>query len=128
MRASDLPDMAGLYHQMGEQDQRMVDLWRAILAQAMRDMDTGKSQGKRQVELEALQWFKSEDFSACCICALVDPIELRSRLDEVLSLKAPYRRLMLRDLAEMIKDPPPKPVADEGEFTGALLPEPEDDA
>lgn len=124
-----LIEVGGLYHQLGLEDRAMADMWRSVVAQAIRDMDLGgrrhRNQETIQTELDALTWIGTKDFVACCACALIDADELTSRLQDVLKMASPYRRLLLRDLADMIREPPPSPVSDEAHLDGGLADEPD---
>ena len=117
----------GDYYRLGEQEVRMSDLFRAVVVQAIRDMarTTTKDPERIAMGLEAIQWIGTEDFRECCLYAMIDHQELQDRLQEVLQLKQPYRRLMLRDLADMLKDAPLTPDRLSGELEYGLASEPE---
>lgn len=110
--------ITGIYQDLEEQERRASDLWRMVVAQGIRDLDLGlgrvreRNPESEEIQLDALRWLTSPDFKDCCFLALIDPDELYDRLKEILQMKPPYRRLMLRDLAEMIRDQPlvPEPV------------------
>lgn len=109
----------------------MSDMWRWVVAQAIRDMDLGRRQQNEEtirIQLDAVQWIGTEDFRQCCACALIDPRELEERLREILLMRPPYRRLILRDLASMISEPPPTRVETEASLDAGLVAEPELDS
>lgn len=104
----------GDYFKLGEQDRAMSDMFRATVCQAIRDLDMGRSAGdqnpeKIAIELDSAQWLGTEDFETCCVCAFIDPVELLSQLRELVRSKPPYRRFLLRKLADLLSEPPLKP-------------------
>lgn len=117
----------GDYFQLTDQERRMSDLFRAVIIQSIRDMSrtTAGDQERVAIGLEAIQWIGTEDFQECCLYAIIDHQELEDRLREILQMKQPYRKLMLRDLADLLKDPPPAPERTDGALEYGLASEPE---
>lgn len=122
-------EVAGVYQSFDQEHRAMADLWRSVVAQAIRDMDLGGRRHRNdetiRTELDALQWIGTEDFHLTCACALIDGEELELRLREVIQMGAPYRRLLLRDLADMIREQPPSVAGEEAMLDAALADEPD---
>ncbi len=118
----------GDYHLLDQDHQCMSDLWRGVVQQAIRDMAVGKSSSRQQraeIELEAIMWLGTPDFHECCALAFIEPQVLEDEVREILKLRQPYRTRALRDLADRLRDPPPRPRAHELELDHGLASEPD---
>jgi len=78
--------------------------------------DGDQNPEKIAIELDSAQWMDSPDFVTCCTLAFIDAAELRAQLGELLRQRKPYRRFLLRKLADLLSEQPPKPQ----EHVGAL--------
>lgn len=118
----------GDYHLLDQDTQHMSDMWRGVVQQAIRDMAVGKASSRQQraeIELEAIMWIGTEDFRVCCAMAFISHEALEAEIREILKLKQPYRTRVLRDLADKLRDPPPRPRDQEPELDYALASEPD---
>ena len=70
-------------------------LWRAVVAQAIRDMGVGDP----CIALDAMEWLHSDDFDTCCDLAGINAEWLLAEIEKVHGLAPIYRDVMLRKLA-----------------------------
>lgn len=71
-------------------------LWRAVLAQAVRDLYSGDT-GER---LEALRWLKSKDFETVCDFAEVEHTSMREQLVQLAS----FPHQLARKYGKLLRD------------------------
>lgn len=71
-------------------------LWRAVLAQSVRDIYGGEMKPR----LEVIRWLKTKDFDTVCDCAEVEITSMREQLAALTALPVPLARKygkLLRD-------------------------------
>lgn len=73
-------------------------LWRAVAAQAVRDLTAFDLEAK----LEAAMWLHSQDFTEVCDLASIDPGWLEKEIMEKVKMKSPYREKSLVRLSRTL--------------------------
>lgn len=104
------PDVfGGDYAKSDPESRSMSDLWRAVIAQAIRDLDSAETDAK----LDAALWFGApatafapsilvEDYVEVCDLAHIDAKTLQTIVFGIMQLQNPYRRLRLTKLADHV--------------------------
>ena len=95
----DLDDLDGAWDRLEPEDRNLVMLWRAVIAQAIRDMVSIDV----DVALEAATWLGTEDYREVCELALLDgeglEIMIRSNMADDNPL---YRKGAMNQLSDQI--------------------------
>lgn len=77
----------------------MCDLWRAVIAQAIRDLASVDDATK----LSAGLWVGTSSFVECCNLALVDPVALEPRIRDIMRIEVEvYRKREASTLSDLI--------------------------
>lgn len=95
----DAEDLDGAWDRLDHRDRQEVMLWRAVVAQAIRDMasvDTG-------IALEAAIWLDTDDYRSVCELALLEPCALGDAIRDAMGQENPiYRKALTSHLSDTI--------------------------
>lgn len=95
----DAEDLDGAWDRLDHRDRQAVMLWRAVVAQSVRDMasvDTG-------IALEAAIWLDTDDYRSVCELALLDPFALSGMIRDAMESENPlYRKVLTSHLSDAI--------------------------
>lgn len=95
----DSDDLDGAMLRLDHEDRNSVRMWRAVIAQAIRDMTSVDV----STALEAAQWLGTKDYYEVCQLALVDGEKLDAAIREAMLATNPlYRKAAASVLADAI--------------------------
>lgn len=95
----DPEDLEGAWERLEPEDQTAVMLWRAVLAQSIRDMASVDI----DIALDAAVWLGTEDYKDVCDLALVEHASLEAAIRESMADENPlYRKAATSTLADRL--------------------------
>jgi hypothetical protein len=95
----DPEDLEGAWDRLDHRDRKEVMLWRAVVAQGIRDMASIDS----SVALEAAVWLDTDDYRRVCELALLEPAALSIAIRDAMAPENPvYRKAMSSQLSDII--------------------------
>lgn len=87
----------GVYARLDPESKSLCALWRAAIAQAVRDLTSAEKVNR----VDAAFWFLSQDFWECCSLASIRGIDLKADIRKAMSHeKDLYRRKEIMDIAD----------------------------
>ena len=87
----------GAYARLTQESKLMCDLWRAAIAQAIRDLVSVK----KSVRIEAAKWLTLQDFWDCCSLANINGDRLKSKIFTAMKIERQlYRKKEIMRLAD----------------------------
>jgi hypothetical protein len=95
----DPEELDGAWDRLDHEGRKDVLLWRAVVAQAIRDMASVDV----SLSLEAAQWLGTNDYKQVCELALMEPVSLEEAIKEAMAPENPiYRKVMTCQLSDAI--------------------------
>lgn len=106
----DLNDLEGAWDRLDPMSRGLVMLWRAVVAQSIRDMVSVDI----PTALEAATWLGTEDYRDVCELALVEPEALEDMIRTNMADENPlYRKASMTQLADQLNTyAGPEPLED----------------
>lgn len=103
------PELGLIYSNLDYDTRMLVNLWRACVTQAIRDLaiqeyrpDGTLDEERCENKLDAAQWFWSEDYEVVAEYALINAKILRDEVLGIIAIAEPYRRMAVHALADRI--------------------------
>lgn len=103
------PELAMSYAAMDNDTRAYVNLYRAVVCQALRDLninpyrpDGSIDDERMENKVDAATWWGTSDFETVCELALINPGPLLSEVRSCMQRPEPYRRLFITRLADRI--------------------------
>lgn len=95
----DPEDLHGAWDRLDPEDHNEVMLWRAVVAQALRDMVSVDT----ELALEAAVWLGTEDYKNVCDLALLDHCAVEAAIRHIMKTEHPlYRKAEATSLADTL--------------------------
>lgn len=95
----DPEELEGAWDRLSHEDRKDVLMWRAVVAQSIRDMASVDA----AIALEAATWLDTRDYRQVCELALLEPVSLSRAIHEAMAPENPvYRKAMTCHLSDTI--------------------------
>lgn len=92
-------DLDGAWSRLDPEERQMVMMWRAVIAQSIRDM----ASVDHQTALEAATWLGTEDYLSVCDLALVESESLETAIRQAMKSEYPlHRKFQTTHLADRL--------------------------
>lgn len=106
----DAEDLDGAWERLDPDDRNAVMMWRAVVAQAIRDLASVDS----GLAYEAAVWLGTDDYRDVCELALLEPVCLEGAIRDAIQTDNPlYRKVATTRLSDQLTTWPSSPEESE---------------